>query len=57
MGTRLGEETKNIPKPLVKIGGMPIIWYIIKIYLENGISNFIILTGYKGNLIKKFFKE
>lgn len=56
-GTRLGEETKNIPKPLVKIGGKPIIWHIIKIYLENNISNFIILTGYKGNLIKKYFLE
>ena len=52
-GTRLGEETKKKPKPLVKIGGKPIIWHIIKIYSYYGINEFIICLGYKGNLLKK----
>ena len=52
-GTRLGEETKVKPKPLVKIGGKPIIWHIIKIYYFYGIKDFIICLGYKGDLLKK----
>ena len=52
-GTRLAEETKIKPKPLVKIGNKPIIWHIIKIYSYYGIKNFIICLGYKGSLIKK----
>ena len=52
-GTRLAEETKIKPKPLVKIGNKPIIWHIIKIYSHYGIKNFVICLGYKGNLIKK----
>ena len=52
-GTRLAEETKIKPKPLVKIGGKPIIWHIIKIYSHYGIKDFIICLGYKGHLIKK----
>jgi glucose-1-phosphate cytidylyltransferase len=52
-GTRLGEETKIRPKPLVKIGGKPIIWHIIKIYSHYGIRDFIICLGYKGNILKK----
>ena len=51
-GTRLGEETKIKPKPLVKIGGKPIIWHIIKIYSHYGINEFIICLGYKGSLLK-----
>ena len=51
-GTRLAEETKIKPKPLVKIGNKPIIWHIIKIYSHFGIKNFVICLGYKGNLIK-----
>ena len=52
-GTRLTEETKTKPKPLVKIGNKPIIWHIIKIYSHFGIKDFIICLGYKGNLIKE----
>jgi len=52
-GTRLAEETKTKPKPLVKIGTKPIIWHIIKIYNFYGIKDFIICLGYKGNLLKK----
>lgn len=55
MGTRLGEETKLIPKPMVEIGGYPILWHIMKIYSHYGYNDFIILTGYKGHVIKEFF--
>ena len=51
-GTRLAEETKTIPKPLIKIGNKPIIWHIMKIYSHFGINNFIICLGYKGKLLK-----
>ena len=52
-GTRLAEETKIKPKPLVKIGNKPIIWHLIKIYSFYGINEFIICLGYKGYLLKK----
>lgn len=55
MGTRLGEETKLIPKPMVEIGGYPILWHIMKIYSHYGFNDFIILTGYKGHVIKDYF--
>ena len=51
-GSRLGSLTKSIPKPMVKIGGKPIIWHLLKILNSNGINNFIICLGYKGNVIK-----
>ncbi|MEL3908397.1 MAG: glucose-1-phosphate cytidylyltransferase [Treponemataceae bacterium] len=54
-GTRLGEETKIIPKPMVEIGGYPILWHIMKIYGHYGYNDFIILTGYKGHVIKNYF--
>ena len=54
-GTRISEETK--PKPLVEIGGRPIIWHIMKIYSFYGINDFIICCGYKGEKIKKYFAE
>ena len=53
LGTRLSEETKVKPKPLIKIGNRPIIWHIMKIYSKFGINEFIICQGYKGDLIKK----
>ena len=56
-GTRLSEKTKDIPKPLVKIGNKPIIWHIIKHYEYYGFKKFIICCGYKGNLIKKFISN
>lgn len=55
MGTRLGEETKLIPKPMVEIGGYPILWHIMKMYSHYGYNDFVILTGYKGHVIKEFF--
>jgi len=54
-GTRLAEETTIRPKPMVEIGGMPILWHIMKIYSHWGISDFIICCGYKGYMIKEFF--
>lgn len=55
LGTRLGEETSMRPKPMVEVGGMPIIWHIMKIYSTYGINEFIICLGYKGYMIKEFF--
>ena len=53
-GSRLGSLTKYIPKPMIKIGGKPIIWHIIKILSLNGIKNFIICSGYKSSIIKNY---
>ncbi len=55
LGTRLAEETDTRPKPMVEIGGMPIIWHIMKLYSAYGIDEFIICLGYKGYLIKEYF--
>jgi glucose-1-phosphate cytidylyltransferase len=54
-GTRLAEETDLRPKPLVEIGGKPIIWHIMKIYEAAGVTDFIICCGYKGQMIKQYF--
>ena len=54
-GTRLSEETGVMPKPLVEIGGKPILWHIMKIYSSHGINDFVILCGYKSHLIKEYF--
>ena len=56
-GTRLSEETTIKPKPMVEIGGMPILWHIMKIYTAFGINEFIICCGYKGHMIKEFFSN
>jgi len=56
-GTRLSEHTKLIPKPMVKIGDKPILVHIMKLYAKYGFKEFIIALGYKGNLIKKYFKK
>lgn len=55
LGTRLSEETKLIPKPMVEIGGKPILWHIMKSYSYYGFNDFIILTGYKSHVIKDYF--
>ncbi|NJO39811.1 MAG: glucose-1-phosphate cytidylyltransferase [Cyanobacteria bacterium RU_5_0] len=55
LGTRLSEETTVKPKPMVEIGGRPILWHIMKIYSTHGINDFIICCGYKGYVIKEFF--
>jgi len=56
-GTRLSEETGIRPKPLVEIGGKPILWHIMKIYSSHGINEFIICCGYKGHVIKEYFSN
>lgn len=56
-GTRLSEETDLLPKPLVEIGGKPIIWHLMKIYSAAGINDFVVLCGYKGFLLKKYFAD
>lgn len=55
LGTRLSEETDVRPKPMVEIGGMPILWHIMKLYSAYGVNDFIICLGYKGYAIKEFF--
>lgn len=55
LGTRLSEETSLRPKPMVEIGGMPIIWHIMKLYSYYGFNEFIICLGYKGYMIKEYF--
>lgn len=55
LGTRLSEETAIKPKPMVEIGGRPILWHIMKIYSSHGIDEFIVCCGYKGFVIKEFF--
>lgn len=55
MGTRISEETSIRPKPMIEIGGKPILWHILKIYSSHGINDFVICLGYKGYLIKEYF--
>ena len=57
LGTRLSEETAVKPKPMVEIGGMPILWHIMKSYSHHGVNDFIICCGYKGHVIKEFFSS
>ena len=54
-GTRITEESATRPKPMIEIGGMPILWHIMKIYSSHGINDFIICLGYKGYIIKEYF--
>ena len=55
LGTRISEETTVKPKPMIEIGGKPIIWHIMKIYAQYGFNEFIVCLGYKGHLIKEYF--
>ena len=55
LGTRLSEETEIKPKPMVEIGGKPILWHIMKLYSQHGFNDFVVLLGYKGYVIKEFF--
>lgn len=55
MGTRISEETGFRPKPMVEIGGKPILWHVMKIYSACGIHDFVICTGYRGYMIKEYF--
>lgn len=54
-GTRLGEETSLRPKPMVEIGGKPILWHIMQIYSHYGLNDFVVLAGYKGEMIREWF--
>src|SRR5271169_399095 len=55
LGTRIGEETYLRPKPMIEVGGRPILWHIMKIYSSFGLNDFIICLGYKGEVIKEYF--
>src|ERR1051326_4784709 len=55
LGTRISEETSVRPKPMVEIGGRPVLWHIMKIYSHHGFTDFIICLGYKGYVIKEYF--
>jgi len=55
LGTRISEETGTIPKPMIEVGGKPILWHIMKIYSQFGFNEFVILLGYKGYYIKEYF--
>ena len=57
LGTRISEESYLKPKPMIEIGGKPIIWHIMKYYSSFGINKFIICLGYKGYIIKEFFNN
>ena len=56
-GTRLAEETEIKPKPMVEIGGKPILWHIMMIYAHQGFKDFVIALGYKGEVIKKYMVD
>ena len=56
-GTRISEYSKTVPKPMIKIGGHPMIFHIMKHYSKYGFKDFIIALGYKGDVLKKFFKK
>ena len=57
LGTRLSEETGTRPKPMVEVGGMPILWHIMKIYSSHGINDFVVCLGYKGYVVKEYFSN
>ncbi len=57
LGTRISEETSVKPKPMIEIGGKPILWHIMKMYSHHGINDFIICLGYKGYVIKEYFSN
>lgn len=57
LGTRISEETSLKPKPMIEVGGMPILWHIMKLYSYYGINDFIICCGYKGYMIKEYFNN
>lgn len=57
LGTRLSEETAVRPKPMVEVGGRPIIWHIMKLYSHHGVNDFVVCCGYRGDVIKRYFLE
>jgi glucose-1-phosphate cytidylyltransferase len=57
LGTRMGDETIARPKPLVEVGGQPIVWHILKIYEAHGITDFVVCAGYAGQMVAEYFEE
>ena len=57
LGTRLQEETGVKPKPMVEIGGQPVLWHIMKLYARHGLNEFVVALGYKGEVIKRYFLD
>src|SRR5213596_3030277 len=57
LGTRLAEETDVKPKPMVEIGGRPILWHIMKLYAQQGFDEFVVALGYRGETIKRYFLD
>src|SRR6266852_2974128 len=57
LGTRLSEETDVKPKPMVEIGGRPILWHVMNLYAEYGYKEFVVALGYKGEVLKKYFLD
>ena len=55
LGSRISEETSVRPKPMIEIGGKPILWHIMKIYAAHGVNDFVVCLGYKGYVIKEYF--
>src|SRR5450432_2306382 len=55
LGTRISEETQVRPKPMIEIGGRPVLWHIMKSYAQYGITDFIVCCGYRGYMIKEYF--
>ena len=55
LGTRLMEETENLPKPMIEIGGKPLLWHLMKIFSAQGFNDFTVALGYKGEVIKRYF--
>src|SRR6266496_6594634 len=55
LGTRLAEETAIVPKPMIEVGGRPLLWHIMKIYAEQHFDEFVIALGHKGDVIKRYF--
>lgn len=56
-GTRLREQTESIPKPMIEVGGRPILWHIMKLYGAHGFDDFILCLGYRGHLVKEYFMD
>src|SRR5262245_6913571 len=56
-GTRLQEETEYRPKPMVEVGGRPVLWHIMKLFAHHGLSRFVICVGYRGEMIKDYFLD
>jgi glucose-1-phosphate cytidylyltransferase len=57
LGTRIAEESDSRPKPMVEVGGMPLLWHVMKIYAAHGLTEFIICLGYRGYIIKEYFQN